>query len=115
MNAKTVLTIFAVIEILALIFWQVADVFSGFFANFLHSLSVCGFLAGAAYALNKALKRPKLIWISAAVLSMLISLLLYGNFHTPTALHDFSIRTTWFQNEAAIMRYVDDNGQLFPF
>ncbi len=33
----------------------------------------------------------------------------------PAMAHDFSIQSTWTQNDTNVMRYIDDNGQIVPF
>ena len=44
-----VAVVFGIIEIVSLVLWQTADNFSGASAYWIHWISECGFLAGAAY------------------------------------------------------------------
>src|ERR1039458_2188767 len=52
-KTEIIVLIFGIIEIISLVLWQLADVFHGF-ADSIHWLSICGFIAGAAYLLAKA-------------------------------------------------------------
>jgi hypothetical protein len=72
-KAKVVIAIVGVTEIFSLILWQVADIVHGYLTGFVHWLSVCGFLAGAGYLSNRALKRSMLVWISYAAICLLVA------------------------------------------
>jgi len=77
-KAEVIIVIFGLIEILSLVLWQSADVFHKF-SDIIHWLSLCGFIAGAAYLLDKVFNHNKWVWILYMAACALLGLAVYEN------------------------------------
>ena len=70
-----VAVVFGIIEIVSLVLWQTADNFSGASAYWIHWISECGFLAGAAYLAFESSKNAlvrSLIYIAFIFLCIIL-------------------------------------------
>lgn len=71
------------VEVAALVLWQLSDVFHGVLCEIIHWISIDCFIAGAAVAINKALKKPKhiwFLWIGYFLACMIVGAVIFINF-----------------------------------
>jgi hypothetical protein len=73
--------LFAFLELLALVFWMLAELFHekqlvNLYGLFLW-IAMAFFLAGAAHVANKALKRPLLVWGICSLLSIVLAFVVF--------------------------------------
>lgn len=59
-----------IIEVFSLVLWQEAEDFNGIAAIFIHWISKCGFLFGAAIIAHKYSKKPIWVWVFYTILCL---------------------------------------------